>query len=107
MKVSPTDATVTVSAPGQITVSSALTFETALGVYEAGVACFIQDGSPALAVDCAGVPNADSAGLAVLIEWRRWSRQHGRHLTFVNLPAQINAIAHLSEVSEVLADAAA
>jgi phospholipid transport system transporter-binding protein len=101
------EASVTVSAPGQITVSSALTFETALGVFEAGVACFLSDASPSITVDCAGVSKADSAGLAVLIEWRRWSRQHGRHLTFVNLPAQINAIAHLSEVSEVLADAAA
>jgi phospholipid transport system transporter-binding protein len=103
----PPQATVTVSAPGQISVSSALTFETARHVYEHGIACFIHDGSPALLVDCAGVPNADSAGLAVLIEWRRWARQHGRHLQFVNLPAQINAIAHLSEVSDVLADAAA
>ncbi len=101
------DAAVRVAAPGQITVSSALTFETARRVYEEGVACFIRDGSASIAVDCAGVPKADSAGLAVLIEWRRWSRQHGRHLRFVNLPAQINAIAHLSEVSEVLADAAA
>ena len=100
-------ATVTVSAPGQITVSSALTFETALGVFEAGVECFVRDGSAAITVDFAAVSKADSAGLAVLIEWRRWSRQHGRHLMYVNLPAQINAIAHLSEVSEVLADAAA
>ena len=98
---------VTNSAPGQVTVTAALTFETARRVYEEGVACFIHDGSPDIALDCAGVPNADSAGLAVLIEWRRWARQHGRHLKFVNLPAQINAIAHLSEVSDVLADAAA
>jgi phospholipid transport system transporter-binding protein len=101
------EAAVTVSAPGQITVSSALTFATARRVFEAGVECFVQDGSPAIAVDCAGVSKADSAGLAVLIEWRRWARQHQRHLTFVNLPALINAIAHLSEVSELLADAAA
>ena len=98
---------VSIAAPGQIRVSAPLTFATARKVYEEGVACFSHDGSLTLAVDCAGVPKADSAGLAVLIEWRRWSRQHGRHLTFVNLPAQINAIAHLSEVSEVLADAAA
>lgn len=99
--------TVTVSAPGQISVGTALTFETARSVFEAGIACFVRDGSAALTVDCAGVPNADSAGLAVLIEWRRWAHGHGRHLKFVNLPAQITAIAHLSEVSEVLADAAA
>jgi phospholipid transport system transporter-binding protein len=105
--VSQPPATVTVSAPGQITVRSPLTFETARSVFEAGITCFASDGSAALAVDCAGVPSADSAGLAVLIEWRRWSRQHGRQLKFVNLPTQINAIARLSEVSQLLADAAA
>jgi phospholipid transport system transporter-binding protein len=60
-----------------------------------------------IVVDCGGVTNADSAGLAVLIEWRRWAHQRGQQLKFANLPVQISAIAHLSEVSEVLADAAA
>ena len=88
-------------------VGAALNFATAQRAYETGIACFIRDGSASLAIDCAQVASADSAGLAVLIEWRRWCRQRGRHLKFVNLPAQINAIARLSEVTEVLADAAA
>jgi phospholipid transport system transporter-binding protein len=98
---------VTITSPGCVTVGSAMTFATARGVCEAGIACFESDGSPTITVDCATVPNADSAGLAVLIEWRRWAHQHGRHLKFANLPAQISAIAHLSEVSELLADAVA
>ena len=97
----------TIASPGHITVSSALTFETARRVSDAGIACFASDGSPMIVVDCSAVPNADSAGLAVLIEWRRWAHQQGRHLKFTNLPAQISAIAHLSEVSELLADAVA
>jgi phospholipid transport system transporter-binding protein len=98
---------VAVASPGCVTVTSAMTFETARRVCEAGVACFESDGSATIVVDCATVPHADSAGLAVLIEWRRWAHLHGRHLKFANLPAQISAIAHLSEVSEVLADAVA
>jgi phospholipid transport system transporter-binding protein len=101
------DPQVTIASPGHISVGSALTFETARRVCEAGVECFVSDGSPTIVVDCSAVPNADSAGLAVLIEWRRWAHQQGRHLKFSNLPAQISAIAHLSEVSEVLAEAAA
>jgi phospholipid transport system transporter-binding protein len=101
------DPQVSVVSPGNVTVSSPLTFETASRVCDAGVVCFMSDGSPTIVVDCSAVPNADSAGLAVLIEWRRWAHQHGRHLKFINLPTQISAIAHLSEVSEVLADAAA
>ena len=105
--MSPDPAQVTIASPGRILVSSPLTFQTARGVCEAGVECFVSDGSTQLVVDCAGVERGDSAGLAVLIEWRRWAHQHGRQLKFVNLPGQISAIAHLSEVSEVLDDAAA
>jgi phospholipid transport system transporter-binding protein len=105
--VSDAPAQVTVTAPGHVVVSSALTFATARRVCAAGIECFIRDGSPQIVVDCAAAAPADSAGLAVLIEWRRWATQHGRHLKFANLPVQINAIAHLSEVTEVLADAAA
>jgi phospholipid transport system transporter-binding protein len=105
--VTDADPQVVVSAPGRILVSSALNFDTASRICDAGIECFTRDGSPVLVVDCAQVPNADSAGLAVLIEWRRWAHQRGHHLKFVNLPAQICAIAQLSEITELLADAVA
>jgi len=101
------DAQVTVAAPGRILVASPMTFQTARRVCAAGIDCFVRDGSALVLVDCAGVAQADSAGLAVLIEWRRWAHQHGRQLNFANLPPQISAIARLSEISELLADAAA
>jgi phospholipid transport system transporter-binding protein len=101
------DPQIDVTAPGKIAVNSAMTFQTARRLCAAGVQCFVRDGSPVMVVDCAGVTQTDSAGLAVLIEWRRWAHQRGRHLKFVNLPEQISAIAHLSEVSEVLADTVA
>jgi phospholipid transport system transporter-binding protein len=105
--VSEPAALVTIAAPGRILVGSPLTFHTARRACEAGIECFTRDGSSQIVVDCAGATPADSAGLAVLIEWRRWATQHGCHLTFANLPVQISAIAHLSEVTAVLADAAA
>lgn len=101
------DLRVTIAAPGRILVAEPLTFQTARRVCVAGLACFARDSSALITVDCAGVTEADSAGLAVLIEWRRWAHKHGRHLRFENLPAKITAIARLSEVSELLADAAA
>jgi phospholipid transport system transporter-binding protein len=101
------DPQVVVTAPGKIAVNSAMTFQEAPRLCAAGIECFIRDGSPIMVVDCAGVTKADSSGLAVLIEWRRWAHQKGRHLKFANLPPQVNAIAHLSEVSEVLANTVA
>jgi phospholipid transport system transporter-binding protein len=98
---------VAVAGPGRVVVNSPLTFQTARRVCDAGIACFRSDASPMITVDCAGVSQADSAGLAVLIEWRRWAHEQRRHLRYANLPATISAIAHLSEVSQVLAEATA
>jgi phospholipid transport system transporter-binding protein len=105
--MSDAESQVVVAAPGRVAVSSALNFETAHRICAAGIDCFTRDGSPVIIVDCTKVPNADSAGLAVLIEWRRWAHQRGQHLKFANLPAQVCAIAKLSEVRELLADAVA
>jgi phospholipid transport system transporter-binding protein len=101
------DAQVSEAGPGRIVVIGPLTFQTARIVSAAGVESFGRDASPMIVVDCTGVTQGDSAGLAVLIEWRRWAHKQGRQLRFVNLPAQICAIAALSEVRELLADAAA
>jgi len=105
--VSQAEPQVVIGSPGHIQVSAPMTFQTARRLCAAGIECFKRDGSAVMVVDCAAVERADSAGLAVLIEWRRWAHHAGRHLKFANLPVQISAIAHLSEVSAVLADAVA
>jgi phospholipid transport system transporter-binding protein len=55
-----------------------------------------------LVVDLAGVESGDSAGLALLIEWRAWAEAAGRSLVFENVPESLLAIADISEVSELL-----
>lgn len=55
-----------------------------------------------LDVDLGGVAESDSAGLALLIEWVRWARQGQRQICFANVPAQINALAKISEVEDLL-----
>jgi phospholipid transport system transporter-binding protein len=59
-------------------------------------------GSDGLNVDLAGVTEADSAGLALLIEWVRAARQSNRAIRFQNVPGQITALARISEVEELL-----
>jgi phospholipid transport system transporter-binding protein len=105
--VSEVEPQITQAGPARFLVTGPMTFQTARRLCEAGIWAFIRDASPMIVVDCAGVTHADSAGLAVLIEWRRWSHLQGRHLQFASLPTTINAIAQLSEVSELLADAVA
>jgi phospholipid transport system transporter-binding protein len=53
-------------------------------------------------VDLSGVAEGDSAGLALLIEWLRKARQSGGRIRFTNVPGQINALARISEVEDLL-----
>ena len=55
-----------------------------------------------LEVDLAGVPDADSSGLALLIEWLRIAKDHQGHIRFVNVPDQISALARISEIEDLL-----
>jgi phospholipid transport system transporter-binding protein len=53
-------------------------------------------------VDCSAVTASDSAGLAVLLDWLALAKRQGRTVRFMNLPAPIRAVAHISEVEALL-----
>jgi phospholipid transport system transporter-binding protein len=53
-------------------------------------------------VDLSGVTHADSAGVALLIEWVAALRDTGREIRFSAIPGQVLAIARLSGVDEFL-----
>lgn len=53
-------------------------------------------------LDLAGVTRADSAGLALLLEWVNWARNSVREITYRNIPAQVRSIAEISEVEDML-----
>jgi phospholipid transport system transporter-binding protein len=55
-----------------------------------------------LTVDLSGVDAADSAALALLLEWINWARHYVREIRFEHIPPQILAIARISEVAELL-----
>lgn len=59
-----------------------------------------------LDVDLAGVSEADSAGLALLIEWMRLAKDGGAAIQFEHVPGQITALARISEVEDFLFGAA-
>lgn len=48
------------------------------------------------------VEHIDSAGLALLLEWRSWARQAGEELTLSNAPPQLRMLARLSQLDEAL-----
>jgi phospholipid transport system transporter-binding protein len=81
-------------------VTGSLHFTTVRALLAAGVAA-INDGKAA-AIDLAGVTGSDSAGLALLIEWLSVAKSAGRALRFENIPTQLQQLARLSEVEELL-----
>jgi phospholipid transport system transporter-binding protein len=90
---------------GRSRVAGSLHFTTVSAIFAAGVAA-IDDGR-AEVIDLAGVTGSDSSGLALLIEWLSVAKAGGRALRFENIPSQLEQLARLSEVEELLAHVAA
>ncbi|NOQ13908.1 MAG: STAS domain-containing protein [Methyloprofundus sp.] len=61
---------------------------------------FKQSGST-MTIDLQQLGKIDSAGLALLIEWIKFSRKQQIKLQFDNIPAQLTALAKLSYLSEI------
>lgn len=76
---------------GLVTVDGALVFDTVPDVLAQTRALCPTSGS--FAIDLGAVTHADSAALALLVEWRRLSRQRGVALELRALPAQLRALA--------------
>jgi phospholipid transport system transporter-binding protein len=55
-----------------------------------------------LTIDFAGVDQVDSSAVALLLQWRRTALLLGKELSFVNLPANLLALAELYGVSELI-----
>lgn len=52
--------------------------------------------SKEITIDLSRVSSTDSAGLALMIEWIRYSRQNRTQLSFKNIPEQLLNLAKLS-----------
>lgn len=88
-------------AAGRCSVSGDATLATAARLRSAGQAAFAA-ATGEVVVDLSGVQRADSAGLAVLIDWLAWAQTAGRRLSFIAVPTAILALARLSNVEDLL-----
>lgn len=88
-----------VRSDGAVEVSGPLTFQSVPQCLAESKG-WLGDGSGDLRIDLRGVTLADSAGLALLLEWREQAEAAGRRPVFVNLPEQMR---HLIEVSGLAA----
>ncbi|TCS37258.1 phospholipid transport system transporter-binding protein [Paucimonas lemoignei] len=77
---------------------------TAKPIYEAGLAA-IRAGQTA--IDLVELTSADSVAIAALIGWQRAAIRQGRALAFVNVPVNLQSLASLYGVAELLQTAPA
>jgi phospholipid transport system transporter-binding protein len=88
--------------PGRVTVAGELTFASAREARQKGILVLDSSRADRIVIDCASITRADSAGLAVLLDWLAWGRRGKRPISLENLPASLVAIAKISEVDELL-----
>lgn len=87
---------------GCLSAQGPLTFSTARAARLAGLTAL--EAAPTVAcIDCAGVTAADSAGLAVLLDWLAAAHLAHRSLKLTNLPEDLSALGRISEVEQLLA----
>ena len=86
--------------PGRFRVRGALNFAS-VGQLER-LARPLLGASPEAVVDLAGVDSANSAALALLLEWVDQARRSRRRIRFAGVPAAVLEIARVSNVAELL-----
>ena len=84
------------------TVSGALTFDTVPVLYRTSDSWFAGDNE--IVIDLAQVTRADSAGLALMVEWLRRAQAVGRRLRFANIPAQMQTLIRVNGLQDALLD---
>ena len=85
---------------GRVEIAGDLTFETVAGLRQRGAEVLRGDGDVTL--DLNAVTRADSAGLALMVEWLKQTRGKDAGLRVVNMPEQMAAIARMSKLDRVL-----
>ena len=78
----------------------AMSFATAARILTASEAAFGSFRS--IEVDLSRVDDADSAGLALLLEWKARAQQHAGEIRFQGIPKSLLAIAETTDVSGMI-----
>ena len=87
---------------GNFEISGDMSFETAEYILRASQRAFKQHEN--VRVDMSAVDKADSAGLALLLEWMSWAKQGVAKIDFVAIPASVLAIAHTAELKDLISN---
>ncbi len=87
---------------GVITLKGNLDFTTAQALVPQGCQWLAKTRS--VTFDLSQIDNADSAGVALLIAWWRFAKQHAVKIYFKNPPAALNALLAVTNIDHVFAE---
>lgn len=80
-----------------------MTFDTLNGILEQTAAFVARGDLPdCLSIDLSKVGEVDSSAVALLLRWRREAQRLGKRVEFINLPANLAALAALYGVAEIV-----
>ncbi len=94
---------ITATAPRRLEASGAMNLASAAQALRAGLGLIPRGQS--CTIDLSRVTEADSAGLAVLVEWLATARKREAVIRYEGIPAQILAIARISDLEDLLTSA--
>jgi phospholipid transport system transporter-binding protein len=97
-------ATLTNTGADKFAVSGELSFATVTGLLAQSRSLFAVAAN--LDIDLSGVKHADSAGLSLLLEWLRYGKRESKAVRYHGLPAQLHALANISEVDSLFGNVA-
>lgn len=85
---------------GRFVLTGEMSFRTAEEILRASEGLF--DKHTRIEVDLSRVEKADSAGLALLLEWITWANHTVREIRYASMPERVLAIAKTTEVDHLL-----
>ncbi|HHJ40236.1 MAG: hypothetical protein AXA67_06955 [Methylothermaceae bacteria B42] len=86
---------------GHFLVESDLTFFTAATLWKTSRK-HLEKAPSSIVIDLSNVQRIDSAGLALLVEWLRMTKQFGKTLTYRQCPPQLDPIAQVYDLESLL-----
>jgi len=85
---------------GTYQITSPLTFDTVADLLELS-ADWWKAPAETVQIDLKSVPKADTAGLALMVEWLEQARRAGRRLVFTNIPAKLQDLIRVSGLQDI------
>ena len=85
---------------GTFEISGQLTFQT-VPQFQIRAGNLLKGDAQPVTVDMRGITLADSAGVALMLEWLQLARAANRKLVFTNIPEQVRHLIHVNGLQKV------